>query len=652
MIRQLLIKNIERHASKWMVFSIDLLIVAFSFLISYSIRFSIIYNFTNPKFLFQLAFVLVLSGIIFIFTGSYRGVIRQTGLNDAYKLVRAVGILWAVSYCFVKLSRLFSDFEILNIPISVVNLFCVLSIGILIVSRVLFKYSYNYTKQILGQASKVDAIQVLIHGGGESGIRTLNTLVNNSEKLITVVGFIASSKNEVNRTVNGINFYSPDQITKAFIIDKGVKEIIISNSDIERDKLNQIYDTYIEMGLQVKLVPHFNDWTDGKLKVSQIKQIEIEDLLDRVPIAIENENVIKEFKNKTVLVTGAAGSIGSELVVQLLKFELKTLILIDQSESALYDLQQNLIQEKITNFHIIVSDIRNEKAMETVFERYRPDIVFHAAAYKHVPLMEEFPAESVKTNILGTCILADNAVKYNAEKFVFISTDKAVNPTNVMGATKRVAEIYLQSFSNKSSTKFITTRFGNVLGSNGSVIPLFKKQIDKGGPITVTDQNITRYFMTIPEASQLVIEAGTMGNGGEIFLFDMGNPVKIFDLAKRMICLSGLNYPKDIDIEIVGLRPGEKLYEELLTTSENSMKTYHKKIKINKSSLKNSFCDNQQTIKKFLNSGFENNNQYILETLKRIVPEYSPKNPIYKLSESINLNEELDFNSPLYKVAK
>lgn len=651
MIRQLLIKNIERHASKWMILAIDLLIVAFSFLVSYFMRFSIAYNFTDSNFLVQLAFVVSLSGFVFLITGSYKGIIRQTGLKDAYKLVNAMAMLWIICYCFVKIIRMFFNLEILNMPISVVNLFCIWSLGMLIISRVLFKYLYNYTKQVLGHSSKVESIQVLIYGGGEAGMRTLNTLVNNSEKLITVTGFITNNKQEIGRTINGIPFYDSVEVTKSFINKMSIKEVIISDSNIETVQLNQVYNKYISLGLQVKLVPHFKDWTEGKLKVSQIKQIEIEDLLDRAPIAIENKNVIKEFENKTVLVTGAAGSIGKELVIQLLKLDIKKLILLDQAESALYDLQQNLIQDKASNFEIIVTDIRNRKSIENIFEHHKPNIVFHAAAYKHVPLMEEFPAESVKTNILGTCILADNSVKYNVEKFIFISTDKAVNPTNVMGATKRVAEIYLQSLDVESTTKFVTTRFGNVLGSNGSVIPLFKKQIDKGGPITVTDKEITRYFMTIPEASQLVIEAATMGNGGEIFLFDMGQPVKIFDLAKRMISLSGLNYPKDIDIEIVGLRPGEKLYEELLTTSENSLPTYHKKIKINKSSPQKLYLDNQLIIKNFLNSQFENSNEYILRTLKEIVPEYTPKNPIYKLTKPLNTNNELNFNSPLYKVA-
>ena len=650
MIRRLLIKNIERHASKWMVLVIDLLIVAFAFLLSYVIRFSIEYDFLNSNFGVQLGFVLMLSLISFSLVGSFRGIIRQTGLRDAYKLLQAIVMVWVVCYCFVKIIRIISVLEILNIPISIVSLFCALSIGMLIISRVLFKYSYSYTKYILGQSSKISTVQVLIYGGGEEGIRTLKTLVNNSEKLISVVGFIADNKKEIGRSVNGINFYSAEEIDKNFITSKEIKELIISNSNIESSKLNLIYDTYISLGLEVKIVPDFKDWTDGKLQVSQIKQIEIEDLLDRAPISIKNENVADELQNKIILVTGAAGSIGSELVEQLLKFEINNLILVDQAESALYDLQQKLIRNKITNFQIIVADIKDKVSMKCVFEKYKPNMVFHAAAYKHVPLMEEFPTEAVNTNIFGTCVLADFAVAYNVEKFVFVSTDKAVNPTNVMGATKRVAEIYLQCLHNKSQTRFITTRFGNVLGSNGSVIPLFKRQIESGGPITVTHKEITRFFMTIPEASQLVIEAGSMGKGGEVFLFDMGQPVKIFDLAKRMIALSGLSYPDDVDIKIVGLRPGEKLYEELLANSENSLPTYHKKIMISKSNPKLSLLQNQEVIRNFINSEYNNQNEYILEVLQEIVPEYTPKNSIHLNSNSSKIEKKHNFNSQLHRI--
>ena len=307
--------------------------------------------------------------------------------------------------------------------------------------------------------------------------------------------------------------------------------------------------------------------------------------MERPLIQIRNEKLAAELRDKVVIVTGGGGSIGSEIVRQICKYSYKSLIIIDQAESALYDLQQELKQNGYHNFVPIVGDIRDKNKLNAIFQEYKPNMVFHAAAYKHVPLMEYNAYEAIKINIAGTKALADLAHSCNVDKFIFISTDKAVNPTNVMGATKRIAEMYMGCIQEGSKTKFITTRFGNVLGSNGSVIPLFKKQIEKGGPLTVTHEAVTRFFMTIPEASQLVLEAAAMGKGGEIFIFDMGESVKIFDLAKNMIKLSGLRYPEDIDINVTGLRPGEKLYEELLANGENTLPTYHKKILISKSGM-------------------------------------------------------------------
>ncbi|WP_338021432.1 UDP-N-acetylglucosamine 4,6-dehydratase family protein [Aquimarina longa] len=350
---------------------------------------------------------------------------------------------------------------------------------------------------------------------------------------------------------------------------------------------------------------------------------------------MENQNISKELHDKVIMITGAAGSIGSEIVRQASYFNYKHLVLVDQSESPLYDLQQELLSKGVSNFTPIVADIRDRQRLEIIFQEYRPNMVFHAAAYKHVPLMESNPYEAIKINVLGTRKLADLSSEYGVDKFVFVSTDKAVNPTNVMGATKRVAEMYIKCVNKTSETKFITTRFGNVLGSNGSVIPLFKKQIEKGGPLTVTHRDVTRFFMTIPEASQLVIEAGTMGDGGEIFIFDMGESVKIFDLAKKMIRLSGLKYPDDIDIQISGLRPGEKLYEELLADTENTLPTYHKKIMISK------FDDNDcEMIKDKINDlcimNLFNQDHQIVGKLKEIVPEFISNNSTFESIDKIN----------------
>ena len=352
--------------------------------------------------------------------------------------------------------------------------------------------------------------------------------------------------------------------------------------------------------------------------------MQIEDLLDRAPITIKNSKIAMELMNKSILVTGGAGSIGSEIVRQICNYSYKSLIVLDSAESALYDLQQELKQNGFHNFIPIVTDIRDKNRMNALFGEHKPNVVFHAAAYKHVPLMEYNSYEAIKINIGGTKNVADLSVIHGVEKFVFVSTDKAVNPTNVMGATKRIAEMYISCMQKENKTKFITTRFGNVLGSNGSVIPLFRKQIEKGGPLTLTHKDITRYFMTIPEASQLVLEAGAMGDGGEIFIFDMGESVKIFDLAKNMIKLSGLRYPDDIDIKITGLRPGEKLYEELLANGENTLPTYHQKIKISKVRDVEYAKVRSKIDELCITNMFFSGNT--VKLMKEIVPEYVSKN--------------------------
>jgi FlaA1/EpsC-like NDP-sugar epimerase len=369
-------------------------------------------------------------------------------------------------------------------------------------------------------------------------------------------------------------------------------------------------------------------WINGELNVGQIKEVQIEDLLERTPINIENPILQKHLNGKTILITGAAGSIGSEIARQVSNYQYKKIILLDQAESALYDLQQGFLRKKVENFEVELADIRNEERLQSLFESYEIDIILHAAAYKHVPLMENNPYEALRVNIFGSGLLMRLAMKHGVEKFIMVSTDKAVNPTNVMGATKRVAEIYANCLNTQGKTKFVTTRFGNVLGSNGSVIPLFERQIKNGGPLTVTHKEITRFFMTIPEACQLVLEAGVMGNGGEIYVFDMGESVKIFELAKKMIHLSGLRYPEDIDIQISGLRPGEKLYEELLTNEENTIPTYHEKIMIAKT--ENMNVENIRAKIEDLIASRNLRHIEIVKRLKEIVPEYLSNNSEYE----------------------
>ncbi|MCL4153728.1 UNVERIFIED_CONTAM: hypothetical protein GTU68_003137, partial [Idotea baltica] len=380
---------------------------------------------------------------------------------------------------------------------------------------------------------------VLIYGAGESGILTHNALTNHSKSRARVVGYIDNDNQKVGKQINGVSVFDKRVLTEEFLTKKDISEVIFSIQNIDPKKLRKLVEGLVEYPVQVKIVPPVEDWINGELRASQIKQVQIEDLLDRAPISIKNQKIDNQLNGKVILVTGGAGSIGSEIVRQICDYNYKSLVIIDQAESALYDLQQDLKQNGFHNFIPIVGDIRDKNRMNAIFQEYKPNMVFHAAAYKHVPLMEYNSYEAIKINVAGTKTIADLSLNHKVEKFVFVSTDKAVNPTNVMGACKRIAEMYISCMQQEKKTKFITTRFGNVLGSNGSVIPLFRKQIEKGGPLTLTHKDVTRYFMTIPEASQLVLEAGSMGEGGEIFIFDMGESVKIFDLAKNMIKLSG-----------------------------------------------------------------------------------------------------------------
>lgn len=457
---------------------------------------------------------------------------------------------------------------------------------------------------------------------------TYATIANDNNSQFNVIGFIDDSPLKIGKQFNRTKVFSVNDITDEFISKNNIKEIIISIQNINNIKLLEISDKLITKNVKVKIVPPVEQWIDGDLNVNQIKDVNIEDLLDRSPIKVDNPSLKKDFFQKTILITGAAGSIGSELTNQISQYNYKQLLILDQAESPLYNLQQNLKTKNIVNFTTLISDIRNKETLESIFKNYKIDIIFHAAAYKHVPLMENSPHEAVLVNVKGTKNVMDLSVKYAINKFVMVSTDKAVNPTNVMGATKRVAEIYAKCLQKKSDTKFITTRFGNVLGSNGSVIPLFKKQIAQGRPLTVTHKDITRYFMTIPEACQLVLEAGSMGKGGEIYVFDMGDSVKIFDVAKKMIHLSGFKYPEDIDIEIVGLRPGEKLYEELLSSEENTLPTYHDKIMIAKENNLNQKIMSIQ-INELANADNKTNIE-IVSLIKKIVPEYISKNSTYE----------------------
>ena len=620
MIKEYLVSNAHRYASKWLVLVIDICMIAISFVLSYLIRFNLTLDFDIDKLLIQLPIISLIAAAAFLFTGSHKGVVRHTGVRDVYNIFNAICLSSILLITIVLLNRELGILDDFTVPLGIIIIHSLLSFIALTSSRYVFKSLFN---NLMAHGFKTNK-NVLIYGAGESGILTQNALANHSKSKVRVVGYVDEDDKKVGKHINGVKVFPKEILHGDFFAKNNISEVIFSMQNIDSKKLKGMVEGLVDFPVQVKIVPPVEQWINGELKVSQIKQIQIEDLLDRAPISIRNSKISQEVKDKVILVTGGAGSIGSEIVRQICTYEYKSLIIIDQSESDLYDLQQELKQNGHQNFLSIVGDVRDKNRLNHIFQEHKPEIIFHAAAYKHVPLMEYNSYEAIKINVAGTKVVADLAMTHNADKFIFISTDKAVNPTNVMGATKRIAEMYVACMQQQGKTRFITTRFGNVLGSNGSVIPLFKKQIEKGGPLTVTHEDVTRYFMTIPEASQLVLEAGAMGDGGEIFIFDMGESVKIYDLAKNMIKLSGLRYPEDINIEITGLRPGEKLYEELLANGENTLPTYHKKIMISKSrgmdyNLIRSKIDELCVSNMFFNGS-------PVSLMKEIVPEYISNN--------------------------
>jgi FlaA1/EpsC-like NDP-sugar epimerase len=613
----------QKFASKWLVFGIDLALVVATFFMAYFIRFNFTLNFDLNQFLVQVPVLLAITSISFLLVGSFKSVIRHTGFTDVVNVFKAVSLTAIFTTFAILINTVFNIIPDFTIPKSIIVVHALISFVVLSGCRLIFKIVYNHLKSKL-----ISTKNVMIYGAGDSGIVTYNALINNTKTNYNTLFFIDDDYKKRGKSINGIKILPLTLIDENFIKINSIDEIIVASQSIDPSNLISLVDSLIDFDVKIKKVPPIEDWINGEFNSNQIKQFEIEDLLGRPPISIDNPNLLNEFTGETVLVTGAAGSIGSELVKQLSNFNLKKLILVDQAESALYDVQQDLKRSGKNNFTAIVADIRDGLRIDTIFQQEKPTMVFHAAAYKHVPLMEKSPYEAIKINVHGTKLLADTASRYNVKKFVFVSTDKAVNPTSVMGATKRMAEMYISCIQKESKTKYITTRFGNVLGSNGSVIPLFKKQIEKGGPLTLTHKEITRYFMTIPEAAQLVLEAGTMGKGGEIFIFDMGESVKIYDLAKNMIKLSGLTFPEDIDIEITGLRPGEKLYEELLANGENTLSTYHKKILISKTRELDYAKIKTEIEELCITNRFQNNN--IVLKMKNLIPEYKSNNSDYE----------------------
>ena len=574
----------------------------------------------------QLPQVVFFAFISFILTSSFKGIVRHTGFKDMMNVLRAT-VLYTImislfSWMIYEI-KAEPGYRIGKTIIVVHFLFNTIALSFL---RILYKNLYNY--YVMGNRYKR---KVMIYGAGDSGVITYKALTGDDKSKVTVFGFLDDNKKKIGKKINGISVYNSKVVTKEFLEKHNITEIVISIQNLPGARLREIVDQFADHSVSLKIVPAVSNWLKGDLTAQQIKDIRIEDLLGRKPIKLDNEEIRNEISGKIVMVTGAAGSIGSEISRQIMNYPHEKLIMVDQAETALFDLQQSTSILSKDTCEFVMGDVRNSDRMEVMIRHFKPDIIFHAAAYKHVPLMEDNPYEAVMANVKGTKTVADLAVKYGVEKFVMVSTDKAVNPTNVMGATKRVAELYVTHLNQTSKTKFVVTRFGNVLGSNGSVIPTFKRQIDEGGPLTVTHPDINRYFMTIPEACQLVLEAGAMGNGGEVFVFDMGESVRIFDLAKKVIQLSGLKYPEDIEIKITGLRPGEKIYEELLVDNETTIKTHHPKIMIAK--VTPAFEGFEQKVFQLVFSEVSENpmetNRVLVTKIKELVPEYEPSNSVY-----------------------
>lgn len=560
---------------------------------------------------------IVIKLVVFYGLKIHKGLIRHTSTEDFARIVKATAISSVLFLLAGILRAKFVDGYYL-FPMSVLIMEFTFATIFIVGSR--FAVKLIYLESV--KTKKADE-RVLIYGAGISGLITKRTIEKDPTTAYRIVGFVDDNKKLAGNRLEGITIYHTSQLEKV-IREQEATQLIVAIQEPDNDRRKAVVETCLENNISVTKVPSTKSWINGEFSTKQISKIKIDDLLGRKPIHLDEEKIRGEMRDQVILVTGAAGSIGSGMVRQIARFHPSKLILLDQAESPLYDLQ-NVLRDEFPSlsFEVVIGDIRSFDRMENVFRTFRPHFVFHAAAYKHVPMMENNPSEAVLTNVLGTRNLVDLAQKYEVFKFVMISTDKAVNPTNVMGASKRIAEIYAQN-ATSGKTKFITTRFGNVLGSNGSVIPLFQRQLDQGGPLTVTDERITRYFMTIPEACQLVLEAGAMGEGGEIFVFDMGESVKIIDLAKKMIQLSGLTLGKDIEIKITGLRPGEKLYEELLAKEENTLPTHHPQIL--KAKMREEEGEQKEQIDQLIALFGSQNNFDIVAKMKAIVPEFISNN--------------------------
>lgn len=611
----------------WTILLIDVLIIVVSSLLAYALRYDFRSIFLESSTIDKtIVWTVIVNLVFFRVFRTYSNVLRFSSFIDIMRIFVSL----TVSYALLMISSvlLASYLDIRLAPVSVLFMAYIISFAIMSCSRIVVKMFYE-----LLNFDGSHSANVFIYGAKEAGVNIAKALRVNLRNHYRLRGFIADEPELINKVMMGVKVFPNDESLIDVLNDRDVHTIIISPAKMEELKKSDMADRLLAHNIKLMTAPPLSEWSGQTLNRTQLKEIQIEDLLQRDPIEIDIHKVASHLEGKRVMITGAAGSIGSEIMRQVTSFNPYKLILVDQAETPLHDIRLELQDRwRDIDAETIIADISNATRMEDIFKEYQPQYIFHAAAYKHVPMMEDNVSESIQINVFGTRTLADLAVKYGAEKFVMISTDKAVNPTNVMGCSKRICEIYVQSLAKKLQekgghvTQFITTRFGNVLGSNGSVIPRFRDQIQRGGPVTVTHPEIIRYFMTIPEACRLVLEAGSMGNGGEIYIFDMGKPVKIVDLAKRMISLSGRT---DVKIEFTGLRHGEKLYEELLNVKELTKPTYHEKIMI-ATVREYDYDEVKQRIQKLIEVSYTYDQMQIVAAMKDIVPEFISKNSCFE----------------------
>ena len=611
----------------WTILLIDVLIIVVSSLLAYALRYDFRSIFLESSTIDKtIVWTVIVNLVFFRVFRTYSNVLRFSSFIDIMRIFVSL----TVSYALLMISSvlLASYLDIRLAPVSVLFMAYIISFAIMSCSRIVVKMFYE-----LLNFDGSHSANVFIYGAKEAGVNIAKALRVNLRNHYRLRGFIADEPELINKVMMGVKVFPNDESLIDVLNDRDVHTIIISPAKMEELKKSDMADRLLAHNIKLMTAPPLSEWSGQTLNRTQLKEIQIEDLLQRDPIEIDIHKVASHLEGKRVMITGAAGSIGSEIMRQVASFNPYKLILVDQAETPLHDIRLELQDRwRDIDAETIIADISNATRMEDIFKEYQPQYIFHAAAYKHVPMMEDNVSESIQINVFGTRTLADLAVKYGAEKFVMISTDKAVNPTNVMGCSKRICEIYVQSLAKKLQekgghvTQFITTRFGNVLGSNGSVIPRFRDQIQRGGPVTVTHPEIIRYFMTIPEACRLVLEAGSMGNGGEIYIFDMGKPVKIVDLAKRMISLSGRT---DVKIEFTGLRHGEKLYEELLNVKELTKPTYHEKIMIATVRVYD-YDEVKQRIQKLIEVSYTYDQMQIVAAMKDIVPEFISKNSCFE----------------------